>query len=118
MTNAVLVGYSLKPESKGKNVSEVTDEDIGYVFVKEHFFMLPEEDHRLFFKIDPNYLEDGVGFALQVYGHEYPITDVVYGSAGSDDSHGVSSASSGGCSGGLGVMAGVGALCVMMMKKK
>lgn len=118
MTDAVLIGYSLKPESKGKSVSEVTDEDIGYVFVKEHFFMLPEGDHRLFFKIDPNYLEDGVGFALQVYGHEYPITDVVYGSAGSDDAHGVGSSSSGGCESGLGVMAGVAALGLALMKRR
>ena len=61
-------GYALKPKSSGKDVTEITDADIGLVFVKEHFAMFPEEDHKLHFRIDPNDLANGVGFLLQVYG--------------------------------------------------
>ena len=115
ITEAAIIGYALKPEAKGKSVSEVTDEDIGYVFVREHFFMLPEEDHKLHFRINPKHLENGVGFCMNIYGIDYPLTDIVYGSAGSVPIHSISSS---GCSAGFGLMAGLGALCAIMMKKK
>ena len=58
--------------------------------------MLPEEDHKL---------------------HEYPITDIVYGSAGNDDTP-IHSSLSSGCEAGFGVIVGLAALCVMKKKKK
>ncbi|MBQ6971713.1 MAG: hypothetical protein IJP86_05075 [Synergistaceae bacterium] len=116
MTDAVIIGYALKAESASKDVTEITDSDIGLVFVKEHFAMFPEEDHKLHFRINPNDLKNGVGFLLQVYGQEYPLTDIIYGSAGSDT--GVGSSSSGGCSAGLGVMAGIVVLGLALMKRR
>ncbi|MBR0185489.1 MAG: hypothetical protein IJQ24_05615, partial [Synergistaceae bacterium] len=115
MTDAAIIGYALKPESSSKDATEITDSGIGLVFVKEHFAMFPEEDHKIHFRINPNDLKNGVGFLLQVYGQEYPLTDIIYGSAGDGA---VYSSSSGGCSAGLGLIAGLGVLCVMMMKKK
>ena len=115
MTDAALIGYALKAESASKDVTEITDSDIGLVFVKKHFAMFPEEDHKLHFRINPNDLENGVGFLLQVYGQEYPLTDIIYGSAGSGS---VYSSSSGGCSAGLGLIAGLGVLGLAVMKKR
>ena len=105
MTDAALIGYALRPESSGKDVSEISDSDIGLVFVKKHFAMFPEEDHKLHFRINPKDLENGVGFILQVYGQEYPLTDIIYGSSGGESVHGSSNS---GCSAGLGVIAGLG----------
>ena len=116
MTEARLIGYKLKPEAKSKDVSAVTDEDIGLVFVNANFDILPGEEHKLHFRINPMYLEDGIGFVLLVHGEEYPLTDIIYGSAGSSSGSGVASASSGGCSSGFGGLAVV--LALMMRKKK
>ncbi|MBR0186155.1 MAG: hypothetical protein IJQ24_09015, partial [Synergistaceae bacterium] len=114
MTDAAIIGYALKPESSGKDASEITDNDIGLVFVKEHFAMFPEEDHKLHFRINPRDLENGVGFLLQVYGQEYPLTDIIYGSAGDGSVH---RSSSSGCSAGLGIIAGLGVLALIMKRR-
>ena len=115
MTEARLIGYKLKPEAKSKDVSAVTDEDIGLVFVNANFDIFPNEEHKLHFRINPMYLEDGIGFVLQVHGKEYPLTDIIYGSAGTVS--GVRS-SSGGCYSGFGLMAGLVAFCVLVMRRK
>ncbi|MBQ6971027.1 MAG: hypothetical protein IJP86_01585 [Synergistaceae bacterium] len=114
MTDAAIIGYKLKPEAKGKAPVEITEDDFGGVIVKEHFFMLPGEDHKLHFRISPKYLADGVGFVLNVYGIDYPLTEIVYGS---DNAHGVGSSSSGGCSAGRGVMAGICVLGLAVIKR-
>ena len=116
MTEAKLIGYKLRPESKGKDVADVTDADIGLVFVNEDFDIFPGEDHKLHFRINPVYLEDGIGFVLQVHGEEYPLTDIIYGSAGGGSAY--SSSSSSGCDAGLGLMAGLALVSVLMMKKR
>ena len=117
MTDAVLIGYALKPESSGKDVSEITDADMGLIFVKEHFALFPGEDHKLHFRINPKDLENGVGFLLKVYGHEYKLTDIIYGSSGTETAIGVGSASSGGCEAFSAGMAGVMALIFIMRKR-
>ncbi|MBQ9389526.1 MAG: hypothetical protein IJU07_05065, partial [Synergistaceae bacterium] len=117
MTDAVLVGYALKPESSHKSVSEISDTDVGLLFVKEHFAMFPGEEHKLNFHIEPGALENGVGFLLQVYGRKYPLTDIIHGSSGTDTGTGVGSASSGGCEALSLGMAGVMALVLVMRKR-
>ena len=114
MTDAAIIGYSLKPESSGKDVTEITDSDIGLVFVKKHFAMFPREDHKIHFRINPNGIANGVGFLLQVYGQEYPLTDIIYGSAGSES---IYSSSSSGCESGFGIMAGLGVLALIMKRR-
>ncbi|MBQ3585178.1 MAG: hypothetical protein II964_00560, partial [Synergistaceae bacterium] len=109
-----LIGYALKPESSSKDISEITDADIGLLFVKEHFALFPDEDHKLHFRINPNDLENGVGFLLRVYGVDYPLTDIIHGSSGTNT--GVSSSSSG-CETFAGSMAGVLALILIMKKR-
>ncbi len=116
MTDAVLIGYALKPESSNKSISEINDADIGLLFVKEHFALFPGEDHKLHFRINPNDLSNGVGFLLQVYGQEYPLTDIIYGSAGTNT--GFSSSSSGGCETFAGSMAGVLALILIIKNRR
>gem|GEM_PF-2861282 len=116
MTDAVLIGYALKPESSNKSISEINDADIGLLFVKEHFALFPGEDHKLHFRINPNDLANGVGFLLQVYGQEYPLTDIIYGSAGTNT--GFSSSSSGGCETFAGSMAGLLALILIIKNRR
>ncbi|MBR0278748.1 MAG: hypothetical protein IJQ75_02040 [Synergistaceae bacterium] len=118
MTDAVLIGYALKPESSSKDISEITDADIGMIFVKEHFALFPGEDHKLHFRINPKDLENGVGFLLQVYGIEYPLTDIIYGSAGTESDTRIIGSSSGGCESFGGIMAGVLALIFVIKKRK
>ncbi|MBQ6981549.1 MAG: hypothetical protein IJQ15_03875, partial [Synergistaceae bacterium] len=62
----------------------------------------------------PRDLENGVGFLLQVYGQEYPLTDIIYGSAGDGSVH---RSSSSGCSAGLGIIAGLGVLALIMKRR-
>ena len=118
MMDAVLIGYALKPESSSKDISEITDADIGMIFVKEHFALFPGEDHKLHFRINPKDLENGVGFLLQVYGIEYPLTDIIYGSAGTESDTRIIGSSSGGCESFGGIMAGVLALIFVIKKRK
>ena len=118
MTDAVLIGYALKPESSSKDISEITDADIGMIFVKEHFALFPGEDHKLHFRINPKDLENGVGFLLQVYGQEYPLTDLIYGSAGTESDTRIIGSSSGGCESFGGIMAGVLALIFVIKRRK
>ncbi|MBQ9388960.1 MAG: hypothetical protein IJU07_02155, partial [Synergistaceae bacterium] len=119
MTDASLIGYKLRPESKGKDISEITDDDIGLVFADLKFAFFPNDDHKLHFSINPEYLEDGIYFVLNVHGEEYALTDVIYGSAGTARVvEGVGSSSSGGCYSGFGLIALLGVFGIAMTAKK
>ena len=117
MTNASLIGYKLKPATESKDISEITDSDIGLVFADLKFAFFPSDDHKLHFRINPKYLEDGIYFVLSVNGEEYALTDVIYGSAGTAV-EGVGSSSSGGCYSGFGLIALLGVLGIAMTVKK
>ncbi len=114
MTKASFVGYKLKPESKGKDISEITDADIGLVFADLKFAFFPNDDHKLHFRINPDYLKDGIYFVLKVRGEAFPLTDIIYGSA----VKGVGSSSSGGCYSGFGLVALLGVLGIATAVKK
>lgn len=118
MKEVTLIGYKLKPESYGKKVSEVTDEDIGFIFLNKDFHLFPGEDHKLHFNMNPEYLDDGVGFSLHVHGEEFQLTDIIYGSdSGSGSGTGIIS-TSGGCESLAGSMAGVIALIFVIRRRK
>ena len=114
LTNAELVGYKLKPEAKGKDISEITEDDIGLVFADLELAFFPNDDHKLHFRIDPEYLNDGIYFVLRVDGEDFPLTDIIYGSA----VKGVGSSSSGGCYSGFGLIALLGVLGIATAVKK
>ncbi|MBQ7733439.1 MAG: SYNERG-CTERM sorting domain-containing protein [Synergistaceae bacterium] len=121
MNDVNLVGYKLKPEATSKDVSAVTDEDIALIFVNKDFHLFPGEDHKLHFRINPEYLEDGIGFSLHVHGEEFPLTGIIHGSAGTGTDDGLGSeflhgSSSGGCNAGYSVLALI-ALSLMIRRK-
>lgn len=119
MTDAMIMGYALKAEASGKDVSELTDADMGLIFAKEHFALFPEEDHKLHFSINPNDLKNGVGFVLQVYGQEYPLTDIIYGSAGTGTETGSGVGSpGGGCEAFGWSVSGIAALVLLMKGRR
>ena len=94
--DALLLGYKLKAEAKGKTVREVTDRDIELYFLMEEFDLFPGENRKINFRMNPLYLRDGpecIRFAVKVAGTEYPVTDL------GSSSHG------GGCEVGFGALA-------------
>ncbi|MBQ9388865.1 MAG: hypothetical protein IJU07_01665, partial [Synergistaceae bacterium] len=119
MPNLTLIGYKLKPESKGKDISELSDEDIGLIFLRANNHVFPGEDNTVHFRINPDYLDDGIGFLVQINGEEYALTDVVYRSEGSSGSDGgVSGASSGGCGTGFSGLAGLAVIGILMLMRR
>ena len=113
--------YKLKPEAKGKYVPDMDDDDIDFFFIRENLDIFPSSDHKVNVRINPAYLEDGVGFALQIHGEKIEptniiLTNIIYGKAG--DGTGVSSSSSGGCETFAGSMAEVLALILIMKNRR
>ena len=131
MHDAAIMGYKLKPESKGKSLLEIEEDDVELIFLNTHLSFFPNDnEHVISFRMNPAYLEDGVGFVVLFDNDEWvskgggvfnrgdlPITEIIYGSAGTNPEAGISS-SSGGCYSGFGLMAGLAVLGFALAVKK
>ena len=109
MSRSRIIGRKLKPEARGKYITEVTDEDIDLVLLNARLIFFPNEAHKLHFRINPAYLSDGVFFVIKAAGKEYPLTDIIYSSS--------LGSSGGGCESFSGSIAGVLALVFLIRKR-
>lgn len=114
MSRSTLIGRKLKPEARGKYITEVTDEDIDLVLLNARLVFFPNEAHKLHFRLNPAYLNDGVFFVIKVAGKEYPLTDIIYSSSEGSSTLG---SPSGGCEAFSGSIAGVLALMFFIRKR-
>ena len=120
ITNVGIKGYTVKPEAVSKDAKELTDDDIGILFVNDDLNLFPNESNKTHFMINPVFLQDGAIFYLNVDGDEIPITSIIRASSQSSTPSDVATVGSagGGCEAFSGSIAGIAAVLFLFMKAR